>query len=301
MQDNDKNQMTTRVTENSSVELVEKILYERTGKVIKIDEQAYREEERRTDERREELIKIAGRFIDVYKNKDDPDSIKKQDEIAEVTSFIYDLRMRSGSKVELIDVGERPDFVIEIDGERIGLEHTKIVNDENVAKIKNVETVFRVCGKLINSEFPDCNLLVNAVVKLADVPAKRVMLKECMAYFRSIAEGEEIEPPKYITKRIITQHKLFQIAANEDCAEVELDYDRLRRQIEGKSQKVDAYKATCGLDKISLLMINEGIGCNSNFSINLERLPDMKIGFDKIIIHNQSENTVLIGQLNKRS
>ncbi len=47
MQDTDKNQMTTRVTENSSIELVEKILYERTGNAIKIDEKAYREEEER--------------------------------------------------------------------------------------------------------------------------------------------------------------------------------------------------------------------------------------------------------------
>jgi len=243
------------------------------------------------------LLEIVGELFDDLKGKTDANSLKKMKEIEDVANYLYDLKMKTDANVSIVSADESPDFIIEINGERIGLEHTLYVDDNVVAKISTIRTAFSLCQKNFISEHPGAKMLLNVTVNLDHVPNKNDLVIQSMPYFKSLIDNKEIQKPPFINKVICSAHETFQVAYNEECVPTKIDIENFEAKIDAKDAKIARYRAQSGLHKINLLVVMEGYGCRSNFNIDLALLPKKKRQFDEIVIYNQFEQTILVGKM----
>ncbi|WP_165760269.1 hypothetical protein, partial [Niastella populi] len=108
-------------------------------------------------EEKEKVKEILGKYYDELKDKEDSESMKRKDELMDIARFIIFLK----DDVKLISMGESPDFIVEINGEQIGIEHTRVYDKQLVAMISNLEKTFKVVQNDLIAKFPEEKKLFN--------------------------------------------------------------------------------------------------------------------------------------------
>jgi hypothetical protein len=285
-----------KIPHSATREEAAKILMEATGSDI-ITEEIYTAIalNERDEERQQGIKKIIGKLFDEFVDKDDRESIKKKDEITDVANYLYD----TGKTASLISISESPDFIVEIDGERIGIEHTGIYNDEFVAEINIFQNIFQKCEATLKENNKDAKFLFNVFVEPEKAPKNRgEVMKMCMEYFQAVINGEKPKLPVFFSKVIVSPHETLQIFLSEEYWAQKTDVESLAKLIAQKEGKIEAYKKQSGLDKISLLMVLNGAGVKSDSEIVIEELPKKASPFHEVIIYNAFDNTILVGKNN---
>lgn len=295
--DRGNTELTVNVPKNADYETFKAIIHQRTNS--KTEEQLqelyahFNELNEKEEKERKELIAIIGDLYDKYVGKTDYESQKKMREINDVACYL----LNTGKESRIVAEGESPDFIVEIEGESTGLEHTVYINDEAVAKISTIQSVFSAIEKEILEKNPEAKLLLNVGIDLEHLPNKNYLRTACYEYFTSLVNNTEIDRPMFIKSLIVSPHETFQIKYNEDCKPTPIDIDHFEKKLDAKNSKIENYKAKSGLNKINLLMIIDGIGCKSNFYIDLAKMPKKERAFSEIIIYNRFEKTILVGKI----
>lgn len=78
-------------------------------------------------------------------------------EVCQVGKFLTLLNQPS----QIVVHDDSPDFIVSVNGEKIGLEHERILNGEKVAVIKSVEKLFNDAAEIFKVKYPGHNLLAN--------------------------------------------------------------------------------------------------------------------------------------------
>jgi len=294
-EENERDIKIVKVPLNATKEVMAQILKEATGSDIITDEMyaalALNEHD---DKRIKGLKAIAGKFLDEYIDKNDRESIKKKNEINDVINYLY----QTGKKVALLEVTESPDFIVEIEGERIGIEHTGIYNDEVVGQINMFQSILEQCEAILKENNKNINVLLNVFVSPENAHKNRTEIKNaCTEYFQSLIDKKAIAKPPYIDKVIIAEHETLQVFLSEDYWVANSNIETIERLISQKEAKVEKYKENSRLEKIHLLMMIDGASAKSNFVIDPAKLPKKKSPFDELIIYNTFEQTILVGKI----
>jgi hypothetical protein len=243
------------------------------------------------EERKSTILKIIGKFGDVYKNKYDRESMKKKEEINDLANYIYDRNL----DITLESVGESPDFIVKYKNEQYGIEHTGIFDSEVVAQINNIEEILKDVSILIKERDPDFKWLINITFHPNKIFLRdREKLAESWAnYILSLAKRIEMEKPLDISKIIISKHPELQIVLSEEYLLKELTDESIEKLIVGKEKKIEKYKENSETSKIWLLIVLAGASAKSNLNVNLDILPKRDTPFDKIIIYNSLKRTII--------
>lgn len=70
-------------------------------------------------ERREKMIQLLGPLYDEYAEREDAEALKRKKEINDILQYI---QFAGDDDWKIVEMRESPDFIIEVKGERIGLE-----------------------------------------------------------------------------------------------------------------------------------------------------------------------------------
>lgn len=229
---------------------------------------------------REEMNKIKA-IIDPFLN--DSLSSKEVIEICHTGKFIIVF----DEKIQLVGKREAPDFVIEYDGEKIGLEVERIFNPDEVQNIKSKQELFNKAANEFENKFPSEKLLANYWLQDGFTfkgNQKNILIEEIVKFTYDLISDKNPPYPSYIEKVDIMNHSGVSFNSNEGAYMIkDLPSENLIKAIEKKEAKVANYKANTGLDSQWLLLVS-GIGLDS-FGIEDAEIPkEVESQFEHIFL-----------------
>ena len=248
-----------------------------------------------------EIKKIINPFYDDLKSQNTKESNKKIYELIDLGKFIYYLGLES--KMEIVECGEQPDFIIKFQDELIGIEHTGIYDDDVVAEIRTLKKIIRKCQEKLSNDRNEITGLFNIIVipsKLkGQLPLKETeIIQNICDYIIAKHEKIEIKNPDFIADAFQTQHPILELTLGEDYWLAELTPEAIAKTISKKENKIDTYKSLKSINKCWLLIVIEGASSASSFNIQLDTLPIHLTPFDKIYIFDNFKGEIIKGEKN---
>lgn len=241
------------------------------------------------DQKIAKLKEIAGKCGE---KQDHP--LKKQREITEMINFIYDV----GYDAKVVSCEERPDFIIELDGEQIGVELTGVFDENVVAEINTFQRKLDEASEIIQTSVPGLTGLYNFVIDPAKVVLKNKSLaKELAACVEAMHAGKVVPKVDGVVNIVTTPHKILQFAVSEEYILTNADIESIKSTINKKEEKFLAYKDNTGLKKFWLLIAIDGASAKSSFMIDIKNLPN-EVGtkYDKVFIYDTMKKTIISGE-----
>lgn len=208
-------------------------------------------------------------------------------ELCQVGKFISTLK----EDITLIEHQDRPDFLVTVDGNKIGLEHQRIYNDDKVEKIKSIADLIDGTANVFEKKYPNHKVLVNCWLNTDGFKTPEDNIESIQSaiadyVFQKLQNDKNIVRPAYIEKLIVMEHSevffFFNTMAN---GESQLDQNTLIQAINKKNSLVDQYRQNSGLTTQWLLLVIGAIPPNS-FKLDYTFIRSLKIrsSFDKIYL-----------------
>jgi len=179
-----------------------------------------------------------------------------------------------------------PDLVFTLGEEPIGLEHSRIINEQMKRSTSTTQKFLEDVAQIIHGQYPELSGIVNLFIdKDADVIGsksfntrnfskdEREQIKSLIADFvvRFITK-QTIERPAFIL--IITFEPNPGFPVSIDLGEQFFTVGGFRRlaeqRIEEKEKRCKAYQAESGLQRIWLLLVVDGVSSHSGFDLENE-------------------------------
>lgn len=248
-----------------------------------------------------EIKNIINPFFDTLKSQNTKESNRKIYELIDLGKFIYCLGL--ASKIEIVECGEQPDFIIKFQDEIIGVEHTGIYDNDVVVEIKKIKKIIGKCQEKLRNSRNDITGLFNIIV----IPSKlkgqlytkeTEIIQSICDYIIAIHQNKEIKKTTFIADVIEAQHSILELTLGEDYWLAELTPDAIAKTISKKENKIDTYKSLNNINKCWLLIVIDGASSASSFNINLDTLPMHLTPFDRIYIFDNFKRTIIKGEKN---
>jgi hypothetical protein len=210
-------------------------------------------------------------------------SEKEETEIRQVGNFI----VVSGENIRLLEKREAPDFIIEQNGKKIGLEVERIFNPDVVQNIKSKKELFDKAAIKFESTFPHVKLLANFWLDDSFTfhgSQKSSLIQEICNFIYEVSSGNAPTSPSYIKEFQIMEHSGVCFNFNAGAYFVkDLPNANLIKAIEKKEEKVAGYISNTGIDSQWLLLVS-GIGAESFRIDTTEMTNNIKSQFEHIYL-----------------
>lgn len=228
---------------------------------------------------------------------------KKILELIDAGKFIY----HYDRNLRIIECSEQPDFIIELNGEKIGLEHTQLLDQTQQHRLGKMDQLLEEVEKLVFSKNNVVTGLFNIlmdteVIKIGDRDFLSLKKNELKPYAEQLANylvssWEKIEYPKpdFIEEIIFYPNEKLSIGIAESYLKQILNPALLEKRIDEKEKKIENYNADKGLKACWLLIVFSGKYSSSNFNFSLDSLPKDKIKFQRIFVFNSFTTEIYHG------
>lgn len=209
----------------------------------------------------------------------------KQVELANAGRFLLTI----DENARVVDLPDYPDFIVELGGERFGLEHRVIRNDAQQL-VGSLQDLIAVAGEEIAWRRHDAKILVNVYVKPIWIrKAQRKATAEAIVdYILSVYEDAPIALPGCLNKILVLPDKRGpRLVYNPGVyTQADVMIESLLEAIENKNVKLLQYKENSGLDNQWLLLVigENGPASNEIFE-DFELDAEIEAGFDRLYIY----------------
>jgi hypothetical protein len=212
-------------------------------------------------------------------------SSKKATELCHVGKLINLLDKPS----EILVQDESPDFIISYDGNKIGLEHSKIVIKDKVKSIKSLNKLFDDSADYFKLKYPDLNVLANCYLTTNNFSYKQDKVPElkhniATYIYGLITNDHSVEKPYFIEDVDWMDHSDVSFCYNPGgfCV-TNLDTKPLIDAIKHKERLITKYREKSGLKNQWLLLV---IGSSSpdSYEVRHELNIDIKSEFERIYL-----------------
>ncbi|MBW7914718.1 MAG: hypothetical protein H3C54_13690 [Taibaiella sp.] len=276
-----------------SKEQLEQLLREHSGDPNYLLPKGYFEKWQELNEREDQKMAILKEIAGDCGKKQDH-SQKKKHEINLMANFIFDV----GLNAKIVDCEESPDFIIELNGERIGVELTSIFDDEVVASINGFQKKLDEALDKLKAKDPNITGLFNFTIDPAKVVLRnRNIADEIVAYVAAKIANEELPNIDGLAFVSNTPHKVLEFAVSEQYNLADLDIENVKTTIKKKEEKFLAYKENTGLERYWLLISHDGASAKGSFKFDISRLP-METGtnFDTVYFYDEMKKMIISGK-----
>ncbi len=209
---------------------------------------------------------------------------KQSIELCQVGKFIAVLN----TSIKLISRGESPDFIIEHNQLKIGVEHERILNPERVQQFQSVKKLFDDAAKEFARRNPEIKVLANIHLKSDDFSftksIKQLLIDEICVYILGVASNTPVEKPEFIKSVNLQKHSLVSFSYLENnFYSQDLTEDALLKAIEKKNKLAESYRQKSSIQEQWLLLV---VGSLSSDSYEMARINNSSVesSFDKIFI-----------------
>lgn len=292
--------LTTSKTISNDANLEDRIRL--TGEIYQIDPNRIDKEKFLQGEM--EITESKKRVKEIIKNyfgkRNNTGQRNKDDELISLGKFLYTTQIDFR-----ITPMEAPDFILDSNEVKIGLEHTRLEAGQDKAYIAEIwKKYLKDACSLVLSKIPElngvANLTLDADYKLYDGKSLRdfkekvikdntnIIKKELVNYMLSVIQGSEIARPSFV-KEFSYQHsnEPFSLKYNQDYF-VRNDFTEiLLAGIQRKEKKLNAYRENTDITECWLLLVYGDANLSSGFKVaeySLTVAIDSK--FDRIFILN---------------
>lgn len=248
---------------------------------LQIDKKELKKLIEQAKKERQELGQIIYPIVDNF-------DLNKQEtlEVCQIGKFAYKI----DSDIRIVDKPQppNPDFIIELNDNLIGLEHTQILT-EDAQRYFGVKTLLDYAEQKFEQKYPNIN--VHATISVQNdewnySQRDKPKLAEQIADFVQWTRLEmDFELPEKITKIRTTRHSQVSFSYKEKNWQAEyLTRERLRTEIEKKETKISGYlKSDKQLTELWLVLL---IGSLSSVSYELNESENyqMESKFDRVYL-----------------
>jgi hypothetical protein len=251
---------------------------------------------------KEEISKVE-EIISEYKNKlqNTPGITQdKFDELSDIGRFI----VASNERLKIIipeKISVFPDFTVKMEERIIGIEHTRLMNEEIKATIKTVKYFIEKANKIIAEDLNHLSKTANIFIDYNAIIVDQKTFKS-RKFTSSEKDGIIMTIADYIRKLLIEGNDSkpsfithITISSNKD-SRVDLELaesyftqneftDLLIERINSKELKVDSYKREACINEIWLLIVADDINSYSGYDTERALFPQIDSSkFDKLIL-----------------
>jgi len=222
-------------------------------------------------------------------------------EIVDAGKFI----MVTGLPIRLVEADESPDFVIEYNGERIGVEHTRLLRKSEQHAVGKAMTLLNGATNHVRQMRPDVtglfdvSLLTDGAVyngkefmglTKREMPVVAGILGD---YIISLYAQTPGPAPAFVDHVAQYDNAAFSIRLSERFVRRQLETSVLAERIAEKEGNVNRYKANKGLTACWLLVVHSLSESSSSFHISPTDLPVGHGVFDRIFIMDSFAETII--------
>lgn len=232
---------------------------------------------------------------------------KKRRELIDFGKYI----LKSQRKIAILECSERPDFIIDFEGRRIGVEHTGVFNANVVAEISMYKKIVKEAEDLVRKKNPKMTGLFNIFLSVDAVTTekrnseylskaeKKLIHKQNKALpdwistqVEAVFNKIEYETSAIFNKIVAADHKTLEIVLAEDYLLEDLSTEDIVDTITKKELKIDYYKTSQNLDACWLFVVIDGASSSSSFKILADKLPINQFApFEETIIFNMFDGS----------
>lgn len=235
----------------------------------------------------------------------------KIEELKDVGKFIFKFNCQKNLKLALIGCQEHPDFIITVDGEPIGLEHTRLTNEKSRI-IGDLKKAIKRAKEILVSAETMPNLLINIYftsellpfypanydqlpkkVK-GEISSYRNQLPQLIAnYIQGVLRNVSVERPAFIQNIEPVSSDGFDLRINFDYTVNFLTSAQIIGAISKKEERLGDYKQMTSCKKFWLLIVIEGVGEHATFKVSSDT-PQIGSDYDRIILFENFSGKVWI-------
>lgn len=224
-------------------------------------------------------------------------------ELLDVGKFVYYNKM----SLRLLEVAERPDFIFEFHGERVGLEHTQLFDNAEQHKVGKVLSLLEEAKKYITRTAVDVVGLFSVGVDTAriflngrlfmDLPKLdlRTVAEMLGIYVIAYARGQAVERPVFINDIKRYEQGTLSLSPERHFIRKVIDRAALEARIAAKEAKIAAYKKNKNLSTCWLLVVYSSAVSSSSFHVELADLPSDRLMFDRIYLMDSFTGNTMTG------
>lgn len=224
-------------------------------------------------------------------------------ELLDVGKFVYYNKM----SMRLLEVAERPDFIFEFQGERVGLEHTQLFDEAEQHRVGKVLSLLEEAKKYIVRTAIDIKGLFSIGVdterislngrSFMDLPKLdlRTVAEMLGTYIVAYARGEAVERPLFINGIQRYEQGTLSLSPERHFIREGIDRAALEARIAAKETKIVAYKLNKNLSTCWLLVVYSSAVSSSSFHVELEDLPSDRLLFDRIYLMDSFTGSTITG------
>jgi hypothetical protein len=216
--------------------------------------------------------------------------------LCQVGSFIYNF----DPKGSIISIPKPPkqDFIIEIQGKKIGLEHTRIMNKEKEGTYNSIQSLFDSAALKFKEHYPTKKIcatirLLNDTLEISKNSNRNELINEICSATYLESEGVRCWP-NYITRIKVMPNEKISFSYLEDNFNGEkLSLNVLEERIKEKEIKLEKYyQLDKNIDTFWLLLM---VGSLSSASYELDDTINYKLDskFDKVFLKHDFEGTIV--------
>jgi hypothetical protein len=214
---------------------------------------------------------------------------KKLLELSNAGKFLANL----DETARVVAMDERPDFIVEIDGNRIGLEH-RVIRNAHASVVGSLEALVNAAGNEFAKQYSEIKILANVYVKPFSFKKseRKKLIDQIVAYIYVVQSNQQAEKPAFIDKILLLPDKNGpRLIYNPGFhASPDLTKLALLEAIDNKNEKVEYYKQNSGLDRQWLLIIINELGPASPEIDELEVTSEIETGFERIYVFEDYKN-----------
>ncbi len=187
-------------------------------------------------------------------------------EICQIGKFVWQL----DEPVKILEKSEKPDFILDKGGKRIGLEHTLLQWDDG-KKYHKVNSCIEKARKIYAKEHPDQNLLASIRIDPAFAELSLVGRNQYPQLLADLvhatATGCNVELPEYVEDIRLMKHSKISFYYKERNPQAPyLPQEILSDRVLIKENKLSKYKQEMPLDEYWLVLM---VGSLSSISYEL--------------------------------
>lgn len=217
---------------------------------------------------------------------------KRMDELVSAGRFLLEL----DETARVVELRESPDFVIEFEGRRIGLENRVVRIVEEQKMVGSLENLMKAATMEFRERHPDLKIQSNVYMKRVWFPKKNWAdaVEKIIDYTIAVHNEQDAKPPEFINKVFILPNGDGPVLRYNPGAypQAELTEAALLEAIEEKNDLAQNYRDNTGIDEQWLLLV---IGETGPASIELGELDfeaEIETSFARIYALEIFNNTV---------
>lgn len=266
---------------------------------------------RRQDEIRADK-KNVGEIIAIYKqfltqkgaNKD------KYDELLDLGRFIYSINDDIGILIpqELL---EYPDFQIIKGKETIGVEHTRLIDKQQIMAFKTAKYILKEAEQSLTPAFGETGKTMNIFFNYdstisrqgnfkdggISINERKALINAVEGYVKSILIGDSGKPPAFITRIQISENKegKLYLELGQNYLTSRIFIEQLFECIAKKEIKANRYRSAMSNKTLWLLIVVDDINSFSGFDIAATKLPILAFSnFDKVFLFEKFDGVAYL-------